>query len=232
MDHLSLAALDHALAGAHIDEGPQLFLAEHRLFGAPSAHDLHHQRGQPRQRGPSRCQDHTEPGHRPPGDSEELLRVLDGQSHRQDFTEGREHEDQHDDLHEQAEGRTEDTVGDRRGQRGGADIDHGDADEQGDEQLVRALDERLWRAHRLVFVLRGDVLEPGAAQREVGGFGAREDRGADDQRAQREELQAEPLRHGRAPSRSARTPGGPTRHALRRRDTGSPRRPASSGPPR
>ena len=185
MDHLALFTFDDALARADVDECPQLLLAEHHLLHAFAADEPHRQRRQSREGGTHGRQEYAEPRHRPAGEGQEPFRVLDRERHRQDFAEGREDEDQHDHFDEHPPARAEETVGDRRGDRGGPDVDHRDADQERDEQLVRALDERLRRAAG--FALRGDLSEPGAAQGEVRGLGAGEDRGADDEDAEGQE---------------------------------------------
>ena len=219
VDHLPLFALDHALAGAHVDEGPQLFLGQHRLVDALAPDEPYGQVGQPGEHRPDRPEEHAEPRHRPAGQRQEPLGVLHGEGHREHLAERGEDEDQHHDLDDQPPAVAQEVVGDRRGERGGADVDDGDPDQQRDEQIVRAPEARLRR-----LALRGDPLEPRAPEREVRRLGAGEDGRTDDEHGEQPEPQQDAVRHARAPSRSARTPGPPARPPRRRRGSGCPPR--------
>ena len=71
---------------------------------------------------------------------------------------------------------------------GGADVDQGDADQEGHQQLVRALDEGSGGRPRLG--LGGQPLESAAAEREVRRLGAGEQGRAEDENDQGEQRRA------------------------------------------
>ena len=111
------------------------------------------------------------------------------------------------------------------GERGGADVDHRDADQQRDEQLVGLLDQRGERAGRPALLL-GQRLSRGAPEREVGGLGAGEQRraaGAGPARAQQLE-DARRLSVGSARTPRASRPRAPSASTK----TTSPARPPRS----
>jgi hypothetical protein len=198
VDHLALAALDHALPRAHVHQGAQLLF---RDLGPPrlvlGAGQAQRDGGEGAQPDPDRLQKNREPRHRPVHPGREPKRMLDRQRHRQDLAEDGEQEHHARDGDRQALG-AEDLLRDGRGERGGADVHHRDADQEGHEQLVRLGEERGERARRLALLL-GELLEPGAAQREVRGLGAREQGGEEQQDAEPDQLRNEPAIHARYP---------------------------------
>ena len=75
----------------------------------------------------------------------------------------------------------EERGGHRGRERRGADVGERDADEEGDEELVRPREERLKRC-LLGTLLLGQALEAGPPEREVGRLGAREEGGDEHER--------------------------------------------------
>ncbi len=196
MDHLALAALHHALARSHVDQRPQLLfrdLGPARLaLGADHAEGDRGQGAQPGSDGP---QQDREPRHRPVDPRRIVQRVLDRQGHRQHLAEHGEQEDHARDGDAEASG-AEDLLGDRGGQRGGPDVDHRDADQQGHQQLV-GLGQQRGQRSRMLALLLGQLPEPRAAQREVCGFRAGEHRREQEQHAEPDELRNDPAIHVR-----------------------------------
>ena len=225
MDHLALAALHHALPRPHVHQGAQLLLGD---LGPPGlvlgAGQAKGDRGEGAEPGPDRLQQDREPRHRPVHPRREAQRVLDGQRHGQDLAEDGEQEHHARDRDGEALG-AEDLLRDGRGERGGADVHHRDADQEGDQQLVGPGQERGQRTRRPALLL-GELLEPRPTQREVRGLGAREQGGHQEQHPEPEQLRDEAAVHaaihGNARSRSAPPP------ARRRR----PRTPRSRRSPR
>ena len=152
-----------------------------------------------------------QPSHRPLDDGEEALGIFHRERHRQHLAEGRQQDDHRDQLDEQAPARPEQRVRGVRGQRRGADVDERDADEQRDEQVVRARHDRRQGA---LGPLGGDTAQPRAPEREVRGFGPREQTRGDDEGAEQQQLQDQAVTHG-----SARIPAPPPRRARGRRAT-------------
>ena len=211
VDHLALFALHHALARAHVDQRAQLFLAERRLRLRAAPQQTHGQRGQAGQHATDRREQPLQPSHRPLDDGEEALGIFHRERHRQHLAEGRQQDDHRDQLDEQAPARPEQRVRGVRGQRRGADVDERDADEQRDEQVVRARHDRRQGA---LGPLGGDTAQPRAPEREVRGFGPREQTRGDDEGAEQQQLQDQAVTHG-----SARIPAPPPRRARGRRAT-------------
>ena len=101
--------------------------------------------------------------------------------------------------------RAQQPLGDGGGEGGGADIDQGDAHQQRHQQLVR-LAEQGGQWIGLGALLLREVLEPRAAQREVGRLGAGEQRRAEHERDEKAELEEQEVIHGSARSRRGGSP--------------------------
>ena len=113
--------------------------------------------------------------------------MLDGQRHRQHLAENHEQHGHGPDGDGQADGSEESRGHGRRESRRG-DVDEGNADQQGDEEIMRPHQERGLRA-LLGSLLLGQPLESRAPEREIGRLGTGQEGGKQDERPQAQELE-------------------------------------------
>jgi hypothetical protein len=225
VDHLALGPLHYPLARAHVHQGPQLILGDLGLVPATlGAHQPQGERGEAAEENAHGGDQARQPHHRPVHPGGEALGMLDGEGHGEHLAEHRQQEDHGDDGDGQARW-TQQLLGDGGGEGGGADIDEGDAHQQGHQQLVRFPEEG-GQGIGLGALLLGEPLEARAAQGEVGGLGAGEERRAEHEEDEEAELEDQEIIHGSARSRRARPPDFRRRRARRCR-TSRPRSPRS-----
>jgi len=210
VDHFALFALHDAFLGAHVHQRAQLFLGQLGVGLALAPDEMHRERGQGPEGGAHGLEDDAEPGHRPAGQRQELLGVLDGEGHGQDLAEGGQDQDHADDLDQEAVAHAEDVLGQRRRQGGGADVDDRDADEERYEQVVGPLDQRRTGLARAP----GELAQPGATQREVGRLRAGQNCRCRDQDRQGQQLQRELITHDAPRWQSARSRARPRPRAV------------------
>jgi hypothetical protein len=194
VDHLALAAFDHALARADVHQGPELLLRHLGLAGLPLRPNQAQGEGSEAPEHVAKgCHQHRQPPHRPVDPRRESFRPLDGQGHGQDLAEHGQEE------HHAADGdgepdRTEEPLGDGGGQRGGADVGERDPHQQGHQQLVGLAEQRRQQARLFLMAFR-ELLEPGPPQGEIRGLRPGQQRRAQHEQDEPGDLGGKKARH-------------------------------------